>query len=187
MSKIILCPGCKQKEKYFYSSGKRADYCRECEAKNTKRSRSKLSNEFKNIQAKKFRQNNLELYRKTSREYVKNRYKKDINYKIASLVRNRIKNALIKNYKSLSSLNLLGCSISFLKRYIEEKFQPGMAWDNYNLYGWHIDHIIPCVKFDLTKEEEQKKCFHYTNLQPLWAKDNWGKGSIFEGNRIYKN
>jgi hypothetical protein len=50
-----------------------------------------------------------------------------------------------------------------------------MNWENQG--EWHIDHILPCASFDLTKEEEQRKCFHYTNLQPLWAKDNMIKGS----------
>jgi hypothetical protein len=47
-----------------------------------------------------------------------------------------------------------------------------MTWDNYGKKGWHVDYILPCASFDLTKEEEQKKCFHYTNLQPLWWLDN---------------
>jgi hypothetical protein len=47
-----------------------------------------------------------------------------------------------------------------------------MSWDNYGIAGWHIDHIKPCCTFDLTDLEQQKQCFHYTNLRPLWAKDN---------------
>ena len=52
-----------------------------------------------------------------------------------------------------------------------------MTWDNYG--EWHIDHIKPCCGFDLTDFEQQKKCFHYTNLQPLWAKDNITKNGKF--------
>jgi hypothetical protein len=70
---------------------------------------------------------------------------------------------------------LLGCSINFLKKYLEDRFKEGMLWRNYGIYGWHIDHIIPCYNFDLSKLEEQNKCFHYSNLQPLWAKENWSK------------
>jgi hypothetical protein len=54
-----------------------------------------------------------------------------------------------------------------------------MSRDNYGYRGWHVDHIVPCSAFDLTNIEEQKKCFHYTNLQPLWAKDNLSKGNKF--------
>ena len=55
-----------------------------------------------------------------------------------------------------------------------------MKWDNHGLYGWHIDHIQPCNSFDLSNEEEQKKCFHYSNMQPLWAFDNLSKGAKYE-------
>ena len=49
----------------------------------------------------------------------------------------------------------------------------GMTWENYG--EWHLDHMRPCASFNLEDPEEQKKCFHWTNLQPLWAKDNLAK------------
>ena len=70
---------------------------------------------------------------------------------------------------------LIGCEIDYLIYYIQCKFTDDMSWDNYGLYGWHIDHKIPCAKFDLSKESEQRVCFHYTNLQSLWVIDNWKK------------
>ena len=50
-----------------------------------------------------------------------------------------------------------------------------LIWDNYGQKGWVIDHILPCCSFDLSKPEEQRKCFHYSNLQPLWESDNLRK------------
>ena len=50
-----------------------------------------------------------------------------------------------------------------------------MTWKNHGI--WHVDHIRPCASFDLTKDEEQRECFHYKNLQPLWGPDNLAKGS----------
>jgi hypothetical protein len=71
--------------------------------------------------------------------------------------------------------------MSTLIKHLESHFTEGMNWDNYGVYGWHMDHIIPCAAFDLTKPEDQSKCFHYTNLQPLWAKDNLSKrDTIFD-------
>lgn len=69
---------------------------------------------------------------------------------------------------------LIGCEIDYLLYHIQEQFNPGMTWDNYG--DWHIDHIKPCANFDLSKPEEQRKCFNYTNLQPLWAEENLIKG-----------
>ena len=75
-----------------------------------------------------------------------------------------------------STMKLLGCSIQDVRHHLEKQFAVNMSWDNHGFSGWHIDHIKPCASFDLTKEDEQRKCFHYTNLQPLWAKENLQKG-----------
>ena len=107
--------------------------------------------------------------------YALRRYHTNINYRLAQLLRRRLRHAIKENIKYINSKLLLGCSIDYLKKYLENKFKPGMSWNNHG--KWHIDHIKPCASFDLSKPEEQRKCFHYTNLQPLWAKDNLIKGS----------
>lgn len=68
-----------------------------------------------------------------------------------------------------------GCTPPELRLHLESKFQPGMTWDNYGRYGWHIDHIKPIAIFDMTDPAQAKEALHYTNLQPLWAKDNYSK------------
>lgn len=97
-------------------------------------------------------------------------------YKIKRACRSRVNMALRnKAKKARKTSELIGCSISFLMEYLESKFQKGMSWQNYG--KWHIDHIIPCSAFNLLDETEQRKCFNYKNLQPLWAKDNCSKGN----------
>lgn len=91
-------------------------------------------------------------------------------------LRSRLNRALRGLYKSGSAIRDLGCSIVEFKQHLESKFSPGMSWDNYGMYGWHIDHIIPLVKFNLRDPFELQKAIHYNNLQPLWAVDNLKKG-----------
>lgn len=121
------------------------------------------------------------------RKYYNEILKHSENYKIQNCLRTRLHHELKKLKKQLNinvtkcakTLKLLGCSISELKIHLESKFQPGMTWENHG-YGddcWHIDHILPCASFDLTQESEQRKCFHYTNLQPLWQRDNLKKSN----------
>jgi hypothetical protein len=80
--------------------------------------------------------------------------------------------------KQDKTYDLLGCSKEDFIKYFESKFTEGMSWDKVGKFI-HVDHIKPCCSFDLTQEEEQQKCFHYTNLQPLWAKDNLSKGGTY--------
>ena len=98
-----------------------------------------------------------------------------IQSRIKRNLRRRIIHVIQSGYKSDSTMNLLGCDIDFFLKHLEQQFESTMNWENYGQFGWHIDHIIPCDAFDLTLEEEQKKCFHYSNLQPLWWSDNLSK------------
>lgn len=76
-----------------------------------------------------------------------------------------------------STMNLMGCSAAEFRRYIEFQFQPGMSWDNHGVHGWHLDHVIPCSAFDLSEERQQRQCFHFTNLRPMWARENLRKAN----------
>lgn len=113
------------------------------------------------------------------RDYISQKKKNDLNFKLRNNLGNRIQRAIKLQYseKAFGTIELLGCNIETARKHIENQFTDGMSWEKFGKNGIHIDHIIPCASFDLTNPEEQKKCFHYTNLQPLWAKDNLSKGS----------
>lgn len=130
--------------------------------------------EYIREQKKIYAENNALSIKKRQAEYQRRKLKENISFRLRLRISSRIYTALKKNQKSVSLQKYLGCSIEFLKGYLANKFTEGMTWGNYG--KWHIDHIKPCTSFDLSKLREQKKCFHYTNLQPLWAKDNIRKG-----------
>ena len=105
-------------------------------------------------------------------------------FKIRNYLSSRLWYVLKGNPKSASTMTLVGCSISHLKDHLEKQFLPGMTWENYGPV-WHVDHMMPCASFDLIDPEQQRRCFHYTNLQPLWGPENCGKGDKIIYDRVW--
>ncbi len=131
---------------------------------------------FKNNHSN-YLQKNRKKWNKYLSNYINNRLKTDPDFKLRANLRKRLSRALKGKIKADTTINLIGCSREYLIKYIESQFDDEMSWSAYLESLIHIDHIIPCTSFDLTKEEEQRKCFHYSNLQPLWANDNKSKGN----------
>ncbi len=198
--KTKICTKC-HKEKDLSKFNKHL-WCKECIDQYNKeyadKNKEKISKQKKQYyidhkeilkqKSKKHRENNPEYHKKYQKIYNQNsiykvkrnklrkiRYDTDISFKIKVVLRARIVSILKGNIKSLNTMFLIGCEIDYLMYHIQNKFTEGMLWDNYGL--WHIDHKLPCASFDLSDPEEQRKCFHYSNLQPLWAKENLKKGS----------
>jgi hypothetical protein len=144
---------------------------------------------------KEYRKNNKvkiakkkKIYSQLNKEKIKiyknkwcaNKLKNDIKFRIVRRLRNRIYCALVRQKnirKTKSFISLVGIDKENLWKHLESTFKPGMNRKNYG--RWHIDHIIPCAAFDLTDPKQQSKCFHYSNLQALWAKENLYKGAKY--------
>lgn len=127
--------------------------------------------------AAKWRAENIDRVRARRRE----RALSDPHFSLAVKIRRRIYMSLRGGYdgtrKADVAIGLLGCSFAELKRHIERQFTKGMTWDQCFNGKIHLDHILPCSSFDLTDPDQQRACFHFTNLQPLWASDNIAKGA----------
>ena len=109
-------------------------------------------------------------------KYTTERLKVDHIYRLKFNIRGRIQSAFRTRglVKRNSVITALGCTPNELKIHLENQFDGKMNWDNYGKY-WHVDHIIPLAAFDLTDGEQFNKVCHFTNLQPLEAKENLKK------------
>ncbi len=126
--------------------------------------------------------------KKNASMYEMIRRRTDIEYHLQGRIKHRVREALknevkgrVRKKRGRPIEDVIGCSVKDLKRHVEKRFTKGMSWKVFmSGKGYiHLDHIKPIASFDLTKESEQEKCFHYTNLQPLWAFDNLRKGDKY--------
>ena len=125
---------------------------------------------------KKYYFKNKERLSKNNTRNARERRRTNPSFRILSTLRCRVLHALKGKNKSASTMNLLGVkNIEIVWQRLESLFQDGMTRENHGM--WHIDHITPCTAFDLTDSRQQRVCFHYTNLQPLWAIDNMRKSN----------
>jgi len=157
----------KEKEKRRISSKKYREKNREKIILERKQYYKKNKKEINN-KNKIYRENNKNIANKYRRE----RLKTDIQFKISCYLRSRIWAVLKNKNRHNSVIKELGCSIEYLKKYLEQQFQEGMSWNNWSINGWSIDHQIPLSIVDLTDRESFKHVCHYTNLQPMWADEN---------------
>jgi len=195
-SKCKSCDKINQHDRYIKNREMRIQKSKEYKLKNKEhnkkvdKDRYQRQREYKLAYQKQQRENNphyMKEYRvknkdkisKTSQKWYKTKYDTDLSFRMKNILQKRIAACVRGYHKSQSTIQLLGCSIEDFKTHIENQFHKDsrMSWETYGPKGWHIDHIIPCASFDLSDPEQQKICFHYTNLRPLWWDENIAKGS----------
>ena len=153
-----------------------------------KRRADPAAKERESIQKKIYFQKNKNILQKKRVE----KYRNDPYFHLVQNMRRRLSSLIragkmtkITESKAEYCKTTLGIEPIKLIKYIEKQFYPHpktgevMSWKNHSFKGWHIDHIKPIAAFELTKLAEQKKCFHYTNLQPLWAEENLSKSDKY--------
>jgi len=118
------------------------------------------------ITLKKIRSEKIKLERKRPQVKIKNNLKK------------RIKELVKQKRGPADYSSRIGMSSKNLRHYLEKKFHSGMDWTNYGKL-WHVDHIKPIALFNLLDQTDIMKVNHYTNLQPMLAKDNLKKGKKY--------
>ena len=115
-------------------------------------------------------------------EYIVHRHRGDPEFRLRRNLARAV-HGYIKRHggvKAHATIELVGCSRFELRCFLEKRFKPGMAWDNYGKV-WDVDHIVPCSHFNLQDKNQQRDCFHYSNLQPLFKEDNRRKSNRYIG------
>ena len=128
---------------------------------------------------KKWRTENVDKWRKTKRDYERNRKTTDPLYKLISNFRTAIYQVLKESNveKNKSYFDILQYTPEELINHLEKQFKDDMTWDNYGI--WHVDHKLPITSFDIQEmgDEEFMKCWCLDNLQPMWGEENIRKSN----------
>lgn len=134
---------------------------------------SKKGKEVGKKKAKKYRQS--EKGRKVGKKYYE---ENKLSWNMSRTIRKSLRNNKVGRHWE----TLVPYTLEELKQHLENLFQPGMFWDNYGLFGWHVDHVIPRSFFGKEslqnpKSKEFQECWTLENLQPLWAEENLKKNN----------
>jgi hypothetical protein len=165
----------KERAKIWYSENKER-------SKESKRIWNGKNAEYIRAHKRKYNDANRDWLNKYMNEYQKNRYQTNIAYRLRQLCNSRIRACLRK--KTKSTIEYIGCTTEFLKAWIESQFYDDMSWDN--MRTWHIDHVKPCASFNFDEESDIYECFHWSNLRPLYAKENIAKRDKLDNDLIEK-
>ena len=159
----------------------RESWCKDClrKAKATRREKNREKYNAQCRAGRKRRKDGVKRKRQTHEErmakqvkYQRERRQTDPAFKLLDNLRSRLYKALHGNSKSARTQALLGCTREECLAHIEAQFTEGMTHENTD-----VDHIVPCASFNLENEEEQRQCFHFSNLQPLFKPENRSKGA----------
>jgi 5-methylcytosine-specific restriction endonuclease McrA len=176
-----ICKNCKKEyDKQYKTVNKEKVYtqCREWNKLNKEKIVESTQNwiqnnteRYKEIKKNSFKKHmlnpeNKHKKREYDRVYVKQKRQNNIEYKIKDSIGSMI-NYHLKERKSESTIEYLGCSIKEYIVYLEQQFNESINWENYGTY-WEIDHIVPLSKGG---------SFHYTNTQPLTITENRKKSN----------
>lgn len=152
---------------------KSSEYSRRYRLKNLKKlleySRSYAKTPAGKTSVQKWRINNPEKFREIQKHFWNSNSLHRLRCGLGGRIRVAVKRQ--SGVKAAKTMELIGCSVLELRTHLEARFKPGMTWENYGPV-WHIDHIKPCAAFNLIHPEQQRICFHWTNLQPLFASEN---------------
>lgn len=108
------------------------------------------------------------------------RYASDMLFRLSVNLRRSLSQTMSRASasKNAHTIEYSCCSVAFLYAHLEKQFTDGMTWENYG--EWHIDHRRPSASFNLNNEDEIYMCQHYTNFQPMWARENIVKGNYYD-------
>jgi hypothetical protein len=178
----IVCAHCKA-VKVRQDFPKYNPNCRECMRTDLNASVYSITDDEKNLRNR-FKKDYMQYVKDKKQEALKlfnqNKPIKDCHktdqWKLANRIRFNLRMILKGVVEPNKVINHIGCSYEELKMHLEQQWKEGMTWENYGKHGWHIDHKRPCASFELSDEKQLAICSHYSNLQPLWAHENWSKG-----------
>jgi hypothetical protein len=140
----------------------------------------KMHNESEKAKASRIRYQQSEKGRTHRKNWQIEKLQTDPYYRFCHNLRVRMRKAIKNGFgiKSTHTQELLGASFHIVHNHLTNLLKPGMTWENYGYETWHIDHIKACEDFGLTDPKQQRQCFHYTNLQPLWIDEHKAKHAI---------